>query len=224
MSPFLGKRPKKQSRRQRKWRQTLRRAIAALCVAASAGALASADRLGCFGRATPPDREKYDGQTFLVVRVVDGDTLDVGVSDGQDSHTRIRLWGVDTPEVKWGNRPAQHFGEQASEFTKAQTWDELVRLKLEPSRPTRDKYGRLLAFVYLPDGRILNRVLIEEGYGYADPRFDHTRKAEFRRLQREAKEARRGLWRGVTDADLPYYYRDRLALPAKQKMPSRAGR
>ena len=66
----------------------------------------------------------------------------------------------------------------------------------------------------LPDGTDLSRAIIATGHGYADPRFDHPRRREFKSAQREARTARRGLWREATDADLPYYYRGKLKLPA----------
>jgi micrococcal nuclease len=71
----------------------------------------------------------------------------------------------------------------------------------------------LLAYVFLPDGRMLNSVLVAEGYGYADPRYEHRYKASFARLQRQAMEARAGLWKDVRNEDLPYYYRESLKLP-----------
>jgi len=106
----------------------------------------------------------------------------------------------------------QHFGPEASRFTRDACLGRNVRLQLEPRR-TRDNYGRLLAYVILPDGTMLNRELVRQGYGYADPRYAHHLKAEFARLQNEAKRARRGLWKNVKPGDLPYYYRDKLTLP-----------
>ena len=66
----------------------------------------------------------------------------------------------------------------------------------------------------LPDGRMLNRALVREGYGYADPRFDHKYKSEFARLQREAIKAERGLWKDVSPSDLPYHSRN-VKLPKR---------
>jgi len=181
--------------------------------------LVAADRLGLFGFAPIPDVQKYHEKFFLVVNVVDGDTLDVDVPDGRYRRTRIRLWGVDTPETVRPDTPPQHFGKEASAFTRSQTLNKRVRLVLEPYRKTRDRHGRLLAFVYLPDGRMLNRLLIEEGYAYADPRYEHHLQAEFRRLQRRARQAGKGLWKGLSKDDLPYYYRQRLKLPSNQNVP-----
>ncbi len=192
-------------------RYTGRKGLAALLIVAVLAGLGIADRRGWFGRTEEPDFAKYDGKSFLVPHVSDGDTLDVDVPDGTHQHTRIRLWGVDTPETVKPNTPVQHFGPEASAFTKKVAMGQAVRLELNPVH-TRDKYGRLLAYVYLPDGRMLNRVLVEEGYGYADPRFEHKYKAEFHRLQNDAKAARRGLWKDIKPSDLPDYYSD-MKLP-----------
>ena len=191
--------------------RSARRVLMVLLVAAAAGGLVLADRLGAFGWAPRPDGEKYHLRTFRVVRVIDGDTLDVDVPDGKWPATRIRLWGVDTPETVHPDRPREHFGSEATAFTRRVADGREVKLELLPTR-TRGNHGRLLAYVYLPGGNMLNELLIEGGYGYADPRFDHPRKRRFRRLQNAARDARAGLWAEATRRDLPYYYR-RLRLP-----------
>jgi len=196
-------------------RYAARRLIKLAVVAAVLAALVLADRTGIFGRAPKGDFAAYDGGTFPVCRVVDGDTLDIDTPDGHKPFTRIRLWGVDTPEMDWRNKRHQHFAPQATEFTRKAAGRQSVKVELEAGRGTRGRRGRLLAFVYLPDGRMLNRLLIAEGYGYADPRFDHSRKGEFARVQREAIKARRGLWAEAAESDLPYYYQGKLKLPRK---------
>lgn len=207
----------KLSDRRRRMRYAARRLAKFAVVAAVLAALVLADRVGIFGRAPKGDFAVYDGATFRVVRVVDGDTLDVDTPDGHKPSTRIRLWGVDTPEVHTQDRPVDHFGREASEFAKSVAGGRYVRLELEPGRNTRGRYGRLLAFVRLPDpdGCMLNRLLIEKGYGYADPRFDHSRKAEYARVQRAAMKARRGLWKEVEESHLPRYYQGKGKLPQK---------
>jgi len=173
------------------------------------------DRQGFFGAKPTPDYEKYHNQHFRVVKAVDGDTIDIDVSDGQYSHTRVRLWGVDTPETVKPNTPPQHYGKEASQATARMCMDKTVRLELLASRSptsTRDKYGRLLAYIFLEDGRMLNRVLVEQGFAYADPRFPHPHKEEFQALQDQARRERRGLWRDVKETDLPYYWRGKIHL------------
>jgi len=197
--------------RQRRVRHGLRKLAWGAAIVLALGLLVYGDRRGLFGYAPKGDYQKYHNQSFTVCRVVDGDTIDLDSPDGQHSTTRVRLWGVDTPETVKENTPVQHFGPEASRFTKSLVLEQTVRVELEPTQ-TRDKYGRLLAYVYLPDGRMLNRVLVAEGYGYADPRYEHTHKAQFARLQTQAMEARAGLWKDLRNDDLPYYYRDRLKL------------
>jgi micrococcal nuclease len=191
----------------RRRRYRLRSAGLLSVVVAALLSVALADRAGLFGRAPTPDYQKYSGQAAMVVRTVDGDTLDVDIPDDPHQHTRIRLWGVDTPETVRPNAPIDHFGPEASRRTGELSLHRTVRLELVPA-DTRDKHGRLLAYVFLPDGRLLNALLVEEGFGYADPRFDHPRKREFARLHDQARRQGRGLWKDVRPTDLPGYLRN----------------
>lgn len=184
--------------------------IAALLVAVGV-ALVAADRFGVFGRRPVGDFAKYHNKTFRVARVIDGDTLDVDIPDEKYPHTRIRFWGVDTPETVKPNTPVQHFGPEASAFTKNACTGKSVRLELVDGK-TRGKRGRVLAYVYLEDGRMLNRLLVAEGFAYADPRFDHAFKKEFRNLQKQAMQKGAGLWKDARREDLPYYHQQ-LKLP-----------
>jgi len=208
-------RPGKLSDRRRRLYYAARKIRWALLALTVAGLLIAADRFGLFGPAPRADFEKYNGKTFRTLYVFDGDTIEIDASDEFTGrpHARVRLWGVDTPETVKPNTPPQHFGREASDFTTAACLGKSVRLELDEA-VTRDKYQRLLAYVYLPDGRMLNRLLVAEGYGYADPRYDHARKKEFRALQRQARQARLGLWKDVGRDDLPYYYQN-LKLPVR---------
>jgi endonuclease YncB( thermonuclease family) len=199
--------PFKLSPAQRRFRYAGRKTLLLAILSAVLGSLVWADRSGLFGTAQVADLQKYDGKTFTVVRVIDGDTIDINVADGKFPNTRLRLWGVDTPETTDPRRPGfvGFFGPEAKHFTRQQTLGKQVKIQLEPSKSPRDKYGRLLAWVYLPDGRLFNRLLIEEGYAYADPRFAHHLNREFRRLQNQAIKARRGLWVNGPPADMPRY-------------------
>lgn len=132
---------------------------------------------------------------YTVVRVVDGDTVVVTPNPNPASSEgdRIRLIGVDTPESVAPNRPVEYFGKEAATFTRQQCEGRRVRLVFEPGN-RQDRYGRTLAYVYLEDGTFLNAEIIRQGYGFAYTRFPFAHMEEFRALEREARENRRGLW------------------------------
>ena len=168
-------------------------------------ALGVVDRLGWLraGRPAGGDYERYDQRVATVLHVVDGDTLDIDIPDGARRRTRIRLWGVDTPETGAGEREEMYFGPESSAYAQRTMLHRLVRVELSPVR-TRDKYGRLLAYVYLVDtGEMFNELLIRTGHGYADRRFDHAYERRFERLEKEAQAAAIGLWEHVTFEDFP---------------------
>lgn len=125
-------------------------------------------------------------QTVLVHRVIDGDTIQLSTGE------RIRLIGVDTPEMK-DKRPAvRALAQEAAAFVRRSVEGKPV--SLEYDRAPRDRYGRTLAYVYLEDGMFLNAEIIRQGYGFAHTRFPFKYLEEFRRLQREARDTHRGLW------------------------------
>ena len=126
-------------------------------------------------------------EIYKVKRVIDGDTL--LLSNGE----RVRLIGVDTPETKHPQKPVQYFGREAYLFTKEMVDGKEARFEFD--RQKRDRYGRLLAYVYLLDGTFLNAEIIKQGYGFAYTRFPFKYMEEFRRYEREARENRKGLWR-----------------------------
>jgi len=159
--------------------------------------------VGRWWRAEPGDFEKYHAKTFKVVNVVDGDTFDIDIPDSNKIHTRVRLWGVDTPETKEPNMPVQYFGPEATEFTEKSALAAEVTLYLDEGNRTRDPYSRLLAYIQLPDGNFLNEVLISEGYAYADLRFRHSFYNKYQQLQGCARSLKRGLWEKVSREQLP---------------------
>jgi micrococcal nuclease len=119
-----------------------------------------------------------------VERVVDGDTV---VLAGLG---KVRIIGVDTPEVYGG---AECFGHEASEFTKRTLGGARVRYTV--GREERDRYGRLLAYLWLADGRSFNALLVARGYAQPltiPPNDDYA--STFVRLSRVAREKHRGLW------------------------------
>lgn len=155
------------------------------------------------------DNARYHDRFFEVVHVVDGDTLDIDAPDivdgKQKDRTRIRLWGVDSPEVAHGRGKDMHFGAEATAFAKETLAGRTVQVVLSPER-TRDRYGRLLAYVFLDrGGPMFNEMLIEGGYAYADPRWNHHYESRFASAERRAREAQAGLWNGVKRSDMPVW-------------------
>jgi len=153
------------------------------------------------------DLEKYHAKTFTVINVVDGDTLDIDIADGKYDHTRIRLWGIDTPETKKPETGVMYFGPEASEFTKELALGKQVTVYLDENR-TRDKYDRLLAYIKLPAGGFLNEVLLTEGFAYADLRFKHNFYNKYKQLEAGARGQKKGLWLGVTPEQWPEWRRN----------------
>ena len=140
-------------------------------------------------RAAWPEPPK-DAVAVKVQRVVDGDTF---VATVRNRRERVRVIGVDTPESVDPNRPDEPYGKEASNFAKHYLDGETVRLAgdAEP----RDRYGRLLAYVWLRDGTFWNALLAAEGYAQQltiPPNVTYA--ALFRRLVAEARRNDRGLW------------------------------
>ena len=172
------------------------------------------------------DISKYQGRQFTVVKVVDGDTLDIDIPDlsadggRQYSHTRIRLWGIDTPETKDPRTGPMYFGKEASDFTTKLALGKQVTIYLEKEKKTRDKYHRLLAYIQLPDGTFLNEILLSEGYAYADLRFKHGLFNKYKQLESVARSQKKGLWAGVTPEQMPKWRQKRLHLTADNPEPA----
>jgi len=179
-------------------------AISALCVFDHSCASRAPDSPSqSVGQQNSLDIQKYHGRQFAVVKVVDGDTIDIDIPDANHNHTRIRLWGVDTPETKDSRTGVMYFGPEASDFTTKLALGKQVTIYLEKDKKSRDKYHRLLAYVQLPDKTFLNEVLLSEGYAYADLRFKHGFYNKYKQLESAARRQKKGLWANVTEDQLP---------------------
>ena len=128
---------------------------------------------------------------YSVVRFDDGDTVTVDMNGTQET---IRFIGVDTPETHDPRKPVQCYGKIAADFTKGLIGNQSVRLQADPLDTNRDRYGRLLRYVYLTDGTLVQQKLITEGYGFAYTYFPFERAAEFSDYEQAAKVASKGLW------------------------------
>jgi endonuclease YncB( thermonuclease family) len=129
---------------------------------------------------------------YTIDHYIDGDTIAVNMNGSVET---IRMIGVDTPETHKPNTPVQCYGRQAADHTKAMiSRFGKVRLQADPLDTNRDRYGRLLRYVYLPDGTLLEEQIIKQGYGFAYLSFPFTKKARFAADQQAAQAAKLGLW------------------------------
>jgi len=141
---------------------------------------------------------------YPVTKVTDGDTFEVEI-DGKKE--KVRMLGIDTPEQfesekqdKDSERTGSdkktiiRLGSLSSDYTKKLISGKKVRLKSDLTQGDRDKYGRLLRYVYLEDGTFVNLKIVEDGYANAYTRFDVTKKSEFAAAEKRARENKRGLW------------------------------
>jgi len=133
------------------------------------------------------DRTKPTVGLVRVARVVDGDTIEI------EGGEHVRYIGMNTPETVDPRRPVQCFGKEASNKNKELVEGKDVRLEKDISE--RDKFGRLLRYVYL-DKMFVNLELVKEGYAYATSYPPDIKYQDlFRKAEREAREQKRGLWR-----------------------------
>ncbi len=162
-----------------------------LVLAGGAGAGSSGVLGGSDGDSGAPRAAAGAPREGSVVKVVDGDTIHVVVGGRRE---KVRYIGVDTPETKHPTKGVQCYGKKASEFNERLVGGERVRLVRDVEE--RDRYGRLLAYVYrVRDGLFVNAELAR--LGYAQPLTiapDVRYAARFAALAREAREAGRGLW------------------------------
>jgi micrococcal nuclease len=132
------------------------------------------------------------GVYYDITKITDGDTIHI-MMNGQDE--TVRLIGINTPETVDPRRPVECFGKEASTRMQEITKGKIVRLEYDETQYTRDTYGRLLAYIYLEDGQMLNRKMIAEGYAYEYTYMTpYKYQKEFRQLQSFAQSSKRGLW------------------------------
>lgn len=133
------------------------------------------------------NKENY----YEVVRIIDGDTIVVNYNNKKE---KVRLVGLDTTESKDPRKKAQCFSREASSKIKELVSNKQVRLEQGQMSSNRGYFGRLLRYVYLPDGTLVNAWMIRQGYGYAYIKYPFSKMEEFTRYQRQAKENKLGLW------------------------------
>lgn len=145
---------------------------------------------------------------IYVAKAIDGDTLKLSTGE------HVRLIGIDTPESRYNTKLERDsarsrkdmkiilsMGKEASDFTRRLTEGKRVRLEFDVEK--HDKYGRLLAYVYLEDGTFVNAKIIEEGYAEIMTIPPNVRHADiFLKLQEAARKNNKGLWRNSTGKEI----------------------
>ncbi|EKN68653.1 thermonuclease family protein [Schinkia azotoformans] len=159
------------------------------------------------------------GEKTIVTNVVDGDTLDVMINNKEE---RIRLLLVDTPETKHPSKPVQPFGPEASKFTKDTLEGKEVTVELDVSE--RDKYGRLLAYIWI-DGKMFNEMLLEKGlarvaYVYA-PNTKYV--DQFYEIQKKAQKQGIGIWSIENYATEEGFIEEKASIKKEPSTPTKNG-
>jgi len=131
-------------------------------------------------------------QTYLVTRVVDGDTISVDFNGVEE---KVRLIGINTPETVDPRKSVECFGKEASAHLKSLIEGVQVKLVVDTTQLQRDKYSRLLRYVDLPDGTDINLKMIEGGYAY-EYTYSNTyeRQKIYKQAELVAREGEKGLW------------------------------
>ncbi len=159
--------------------------IILFCAWEVSSALRGHDVFSYFKR-TAPAQQPAEEWVF-VARVVDGDTIEI------EGGEKVRYIGMNTPETVKPDWPVECFGKESSARNKELVEGKRVRLVRDVSE--RDRYGRLLRFVHLADGTLVNELLVREGYARVSS-FppDVSKQDVFRAAERDARAAKRGLW------------------------------
>jgi len=128
---------------------------------------------------------------YEVKSVIDGDTIKI---DYEGKETSVRLIGVNTPETVDPRKTVECFGQEASQYLKNLLEGKMVKIEADYSQTDRDKYDRLLRYIYL-DGEDVGYMVINNGYGYEYTyNYPYIKQSEYKQAQEEAEKNSRGLW------------------------------
>jgi micrococcal nuclease len=130
---------------------------------------------------------------YSIKKFVDGDTY--WIDDGSEDGVKIRLIGIDAPEPRnYFKLKEEPFGKESSRYIKELIYDQKVRVELDIQE--RDRYGRVLAYCYLPDGRMVNEEMVKAGFAMVmtvPPNLKYQEK--FLTAQQYARENKMGMWK-----------------------------
>ncbi len=147
------------------------------------------------GKSTAPLQEeminRWQQKEVYVTKVIDGDTF--WVNNGSEKF-KVRFIGIDAPETRNSRGKLKGpYAKEAKEYVQKLTENKWVKLELDVQK--KDRYRRMLAYIYLLDGTFLNADLVKGGFAVVDtypPNVKHT--ALFVKLQHEARESKKGVW------------------------------
>lgn len=136
---------------------------------------------------------------YKVVEIIDGDTIAVEMNNKNET---VRLLGIDSPETENPYKPVECFGDKSTQKAKELLEEQEIYLIPDPLSSDRGIYDRLLRYIFLQDGTLVNAVLIKEGYAfnYIYEPFQFMKYFDY--LEKQAKEDRLGLWSEECD----YYF------------------
>ena len=137
-------------------------------------------------------KDTFAENWYVVKYVTDGDTI--VLTNGK----RVRYIGINAPEIDHDNRRAQPFGYESRAYNKNMVLNRKIRLEFDQER--QDRYGRLLAYLFLPDGTFVNAKLLQEGYAFLlfkKPNIKYNQ--QLLKAQLEAMRAKRGLWKNWSE-------------------------
>ena len=136
--------------------------------------------------------------------VNDGDTI--VLSDGQ----HVRYIGINAPEIAHDNHKAEAFGYAAKKYNQSRVQSKKVRLELDKEK--YDRYGRLLAYIYLLDGTFINKEMIEKGFAYLLPRSPNVKYEKMLlQTQRDAMSAKQGMWHNWNEQEGEEYLGSKIS-------------
>ena len=144
---------------------------------------------------TPFATQTFQPQKKLnkVIKVIDGDTIVIEI---ENKHETVRLIGIDAPETVDPRKTIQCFGKEASNKAKEMLNNKSVFLEADSTQGERDKYQRLLRYVFLQDRTNFNKLMIEQGYAHEYTYKSNPYKYQkgFKKAEKEARENKKGLW------------------------------
>mgnify|MGYP001378696644 FL=1 len=153
------------------------------------------------------EREQRERKEYTITKVFDGDTFE---AEANGKKEKVRMLGIDTPEkfdsdkltrdierTKRDSETIKKLGELSSQFTRKLLEGKKVLLEADKSQDDKDKYGRLLRYVYLEDGTFVNKKIVAEGYAVVFRKFSVSKEKELIEAETDARTGKKGLWGDV---------------------------